>query len=178
MYEDLSRKDAVEYWRSEGNNKWMQKYYKLQGILRMIRWIITMIFIIYLLKLVSESMITICTGCLMEKLDSSLWIFNIYKILVILLVFCTLYLKRKNYSIEKIAYIFITSLLIMPLVVLVVFHFAVLGSLMSSFYLVVLFVVTILLISKLINRINILYDAATKVVENNKAKRKGEKYAR
>lgn len=96
MYEDLSRKDAVEYWRSEGNNKWMQKYYKFQGILRMIRWIITMVFIMYLLKLVSESMITLCTGCLTEKLDSSLWIFNIYKILVILLVFCTLYLKRKK----------------------------------------------------------------------------------
>ena len=48
---------------------------------------------------------------------------------------------------------------------------------MSSFYLVVLFVVIILTIIKVIKRINVLYDAATKVVEN-KTKRKGEKYAR
>jgi len=68
-------------------------------------------------------------------------------------------------------------LLIIPLIVLMIFHFAVLGNLMSSFYLVVLFVVVILAMNKLINRIIVLYDAATKVVEN-KMKRKGEKYAR
>lgn len=181
MYEDLRRKDAVDYWKNEGNNKRMQQYYKIQNGLRIIRWILAMILVIHILKLVSTSIITLCTELELPsnliQLSNSTWIINTYKISIIVILLSLLFYKNKNYSIEKLGYIFLGSLLVIPLIVLMIFHFAVLGSLMSSFYLVVLFVVIILTISKVINRINVLYDAATKVVEN-KTKRKGEKYAR
>lgn len=140
-----------------------------------------MILIIHVLKLVSASLVALCTKLELSdnliRLNNSSWIINIYKISIIVITLSLLFYKRKNYSFEKLGYIFLGSLLIIPLIVLMIFHFAVLGSLMSSFYLVVLFVVIILTINKVINRINLLYDAATKVVEN-KTKRKGEKYAR
>ncbi len=181
MYKDLGRKDAVDYWKNEGNNKRMQQYYKIQNVLRIIRWILVMTLVIYLLRLVSISIITLCTQEILTnnliQLNNSNWIINVYKISIIIIMFSLSFYKKNKYSIEKIGYIFLGSLLIIPLIVLVIFHFAVLGSLMSSFYLVVLFVVFILAINKVINRINLLYDAATKVVEN-KTKRKGEKYAR
>ena len=127
------------------------------------------------------SIITLCTELELSnnliQLSNSTWIINIYKISIIAIMFSLLFYKNRNYSIEKLGYIFLGSLLIIPLIVLMIFHFAVLGNLMSSFYLVVLFVVVILAMNKLINRIIVLYDAATKVVEN-KMKRKGEKYAR
>lgn len=181
MYEDLRRKDAVDYWKNEGNNKRMQQYYKIQNGLRIIRWILVMILIIHVLKLVSTSLVTLCTKLELSdnliQLNNSSWIINIYKISIIIIMLSLLFYKRKNYSFEKLGYTFLGSLLVIPLIVLMIFHFAVLGSLMSSFYLVVLFVVIILTINKVISRINVLYDAATKVVEN-KTKRKGEKYAR
>ena len=181
MYKDLRRNDAVDYWKNEGNNKRMQQYYKIQHGLRMIRWILVMILVIHVLKLVSMSIITLCTELELSnnliQLSNSTWIINIYKISIIAIMFSLLFYKNRNYSIEKLGYIFLGSLLIIPLIVLMIFHFAVLGNLMSSFYLVVLFVVVILAMNKLINRIIVLYDAATKVVEN-KMKRNGEKYAR
>ena len=134
-----------------------------------------------MLKLVSTSLVTLCTKLELSdnliQLNNSSWIINIYKISIIIIMLSLLFYKRKNYSFEKLGYTFLGSLLVIPLIVLMIFHFAVLGSLMSSFYLVVLFVVIILTINKVISRINVLYDAATKVVEN-KTKRKGEKYAR
>ena len=181
MYEDLRRKDAVDYWKNEGNNKRMQQYYKIQNGLRIIRWILVMILIIHVLKLVSTSLVTLCTKLELSdnliQLNNSSWIINIYKISIIIIMLSLLFYKRKNYSFEKLGYTFLGSLLVIPLIVLMIFHFAVLGSLMSSFYLVVLFVVIILTINKVISRINVLYEKEKKVVEN-KTKRKGEKYAR
>jgi len=84
MYEDLKRKDAVDYWKNEGNNKRMQQYYKIQNGLRIIRWILAMILVIHILKLVSMSIITLCTELELPsnliQLSNSTWIINTYKI--------------------------------------------------------------------------------------------------
>ena len=100
MYEDLRRKDAVDYWKNEGNNKRMQQYYKIQNGLRIIRWILVMILIIHVLKLVSTSLVTLCTKLELSdnliQLNNSSWIINIYKISIIIIMLSLLFYKRKN----------------------------------------------------------------------------------
>ena len=101
------------------------------------------------------------------------FILDVYIATFIITSFVVLYFSRKkNYSFMKVIYIIVNSLLFLPVSALLVYNFVILGSLMSSFYLLVVFSVVIFVINQLTTKIDKLYDIA---VGNNEIKEKGGK---
>lgn len=70
----------------------------------------------------------------------------------------------------------VSGLLFLPVSALLIYNFVTLKSLMSSFYLLVVFSVLMIIINQLTNRIDRLYNIA--VGSNEINKRKERKYAR
>ena len=98
---------------------------------------------------------------------------DVYIATFIITSFVVLYFSRKQkYSFNKFIYIIVNSLLFLPVSALLIYNFVALGSLMSSFYLLVVFSVVVIIINQLTNRIDKLYNIA---VGSNETKDKGGK---
>lgn len=61
-YNDVLRKDAVEYWRYEGNNSRMQKYHKISGILKIVNITVKWISFLYFLLLATLMLLDLIHG--------------------------------------------------------------------------------------------------------------------
>ena len=161
----------------------MQFYHKLSKGLKIFNHILTVALVLYILVLCTNSIfclfdkIICCSNNLelLNVINFKALVFNTYKITFIILLLLVLYYSRKrNYTIKKIISIIFNGLLFLPISVLLIYNFMVLGSLMSSFYLLVLFVVVTFVINSITKRIDRLYDIAVGSLEVNK-NRKGDK---
>lgn len=173
---------SENYWSEEGNNKRMQSYYKFSKYLKMFNHILTIALVLYILYLCTTSLFClfdkmICCNHieLLNNFDFQTMVFNTYKITFIIMVLLVLYYSRKKqYTIKKVILSLFNGLLFLPISVLLIYNFMMLGSLMRSFYLLVVFVVLTFVTNSISNRIDNLHDIAvgSKEVEKN---RKGDK---
>lgn len=159
----------------------MRSYYKLSKILNVIKYILIIGLALYCVVLATNSIFClferyICCDneiTLLNFIDFKGLVFDVYIATFIITSFVVLYSSRKQkYSFKKFIYIIVDSLLFLPVSALLVYNFVVLGSLMSSFYLLVVFSVVIIIINQLTTRIDKLYDIA---VGSNETKEKGGK---
>ena len=182
IYEDLCSESSEKYWCDEGNNKRMRSYYKLSKILKVIKYLLILGLILYFIILATDSIFClfdkyICCEkelTLLSYVDFKKFILDIYIVTFIITLFVVLYLSRKQrYSLNKIFCILVSGLLFLPVSALLIYNFVALKSLMSSFYLLVVFSVLMTIINQLTNRIDRLYDIA--VGSNEIKERKGKK---
>lgn len=159
----------------------MRSYHKLSKILKFIKHFLIVVLALYCVLLATNSIFCLfdryvcCENelTLLNFVNFRGFILDIYIATFIITSFVVLYFSRKkNYSFMKVIYIIVNSLLFLPVSALLVYNFVILGSLMSSFYLLVVFSVVIFVINQLTTKIDKLYDIA---VGNNEIKEKGEK---
>lgn len=178
----MCSESSEKYWCDEGNNKRMRTYYKLSKILKIIKYLLILGLILYCIILTTNSIFClfdkyICCEkelTLLSYVDFKKFILDIYIVTFIITLFVVLYLSRKQrYSLNKISCILVSGLLFLPVSALLIYNFVALKSLMSSFYLLVVFSVLMTIINQLTNRIDRLYDIA--VGSNEIKERKGKK---
>lgn len=183
MCKDLCSGSSEEYWRSEGNNKRMRCYYKVSLILKVIKKILILGLLIYCLYLSTNTIFCLFDrfNCchnnqlLINLVDIKKFVFNTYIITFIILLFVVFYLSRKNkYNAEKMSSVIIEILLFLPTSSLLTYNFMLLESLMRSFYLFIVFVVIVLSINFVTDKIDRLYGIAIGSTEEHK-NRKGDK---
>lgn len=159
----------------------MRSYHKLSKILKFIKHFLIVVLTLYCVLLATNSIFCLfdryvcCENELMllNFVNFRGFILDVYIATFIITSFVVLYFSRKkNYSFMKVIYIIVNSLLFLPVSALLVYNFVILGSLMSSFYLLVVFSVVIFVINQLTTKIDKLYDIA---VGNNEIKEKGGK---
>lgn len=173
---------SEKYWSEEGNNKRMQSYYKFSKYLNVFDHIITLILMLYILYLCTTSLfclfdkITCCNNMeILNQLNFKTMVFNTYKITFIITVLLVIYYSRKNkYTVKKVISSIFNGLLFLPISVLLIYNCMMLGSLMRSFYLLVVFVVITFVTNSISSRINNLHDIAVGSIEVEK-NRKGDK---
>lgn len=172
---------SEKYWRDEGNNKRMRSYHKLSKILKVVKYLLIVGLAFYCVVLATNSIFCLfdryicCENelTLLNFIDFKGFVLDIYIATFIITSFVVLYFSRKQkYSLKKFISIIVDSLLFLPVSALLIYNFVVLGSLMSSFYLLVVFSVVIIIMNQLTNRIDKLYDVA---VGSNETKEKGGK---
>ena len=191
FYTDLYDRSAMEYWKGEGNNKRMQKYHKVSNILKVVKQIIFLLTTFIFVNLVTQSLIYLTSVNIININKFIAFILDVYNICIITLVFaitliaikkkCIITLvfaitliaiKKKNIkSTKEIIMMFICGILLIPEIVLLIIHFAVFSSLMSSFYYLVVTVAMILIVNSITVRIDKLYELAT---GENELKTKGK----
>lgn len=174
FYTDLYDRSAMEYWKGEGNNKMMQKYHKISNILKVVKQIMFLLTAFIFVNLITQSLIYLTSVNVININKFIDFILNIYNICLITLVFVIILIaiKKKNVKDTKeIIMMFICGILLIPEIVLLIIHFAVFSSLMSSFYYLVVTVAMILIINSITVRIDKLYELAT---GENELKTKGK----
>lgn len=174
FYTDLYDRSAMEYWKDEGNNKRMQKYHKISNILKVVKQIMFLLTAFIFVNLVTQSLIYLTSVNVININKFIDFILDIYNICLITLVFVItlIAIKKKNVKDTKeIIMMFICGILLIPEIVLLIIHFAVFSSLMSSFYYLVVTVAMILIINSITVRIDKLYELAT---GENELKTKGK----
>ena len=169
FYRDLFNSSAEEYWKDEGNNKRMQSYHKLSIIMKYLKVVLIFLIIIYCLYLSTNTIFSIFDSfnCLnnnanlIKLIDLRKFVLNTYIITFVIMMFLVVYYgKKNNLNCKNIINILIKSILFLPCSALLNYNFMILGSLMRSFYLVVVVAVIILSIDYILKRINRLYDLA------------------
>ena len=172
---------SEKYWRDEGNNKRMRSYHKVSKILNILKYILIVGLAFYFVVLATNSIYCLfdryvcCNNeiSLLSFIDFKGFVLDVYIATFIITSFVVLYFSRKQkYSFNKFIYIIVNSLLFLPVSALLIYNFVALGSLMSSFYLLVVFSVVVIIINQLTNRIDKLYNIA---VGSNETKDKGGK---
>lgn len=147
----------------------MRSYYKLSKILKVIKYLLILGLILYFIILSTNSIFClfdkyICCEkelTLLSYVDFKKFILDIYIVTFIITLFVVLYLSRKQrYSLNKIFCILVSGLLFLPVSALLIYNFVTLKSLMSSFYLLVVFSILMIIINQLTNRIDRLYNIA------------------
>lgn len=174
FYTDLYDRSAMEYWKDEGNNKRMQKYHKISNILKVVKQIMFLLTAFIFINLITQSLIYLTSVNVININKFIDFILDIYNICLITLVFVItlIAIKKKNVKDTKeIIMMFICGILLIPEIVLLIIHFAVFSSLMSSFYYLVVTVAMILIINSITVRIDKLYELAT---GENELKTKGK----
>lgn len=174
FYTDLYDRSAMEYWKDEGNNKRMQKYHKISNILKVVKQIMFLLTAFIFVNLITQSLIYLTSVNVININKFIDFILDIYNICLITLVFVItlIAIKKKNVKDTKeIIMMFICGILLIPEIVLLIIHFAVFSSLMSSFYYLVVTVAMILIINSITVRIDKLYELAT---GENELKTKGK----
>lgn len=174
FYTDLYDRSAMEYWKGEGNNKMMQKYHKISNILKVVKQIMFLLTAFIFVNLITQSLIYLTSVNVININKFIDFILDIYNICLITLVFVIILIaiKKKNVKDTKeIIMMFICGILLIPEIVLLIIHFAVFSSLMSSFYYLVVTVAMILIINSITVRIDKLYELAT---GENELKTKGK----
>lgn len=169
FYRDLFNSSAEEYWKDEGNNKRMQFYHKLSIIMKYLKVVLIFLIIIYCLYLSTNTIFSIFDNfnCLnnnanlIKLIDLRKFVLNTYIITFVIMMFLVVYYgKKNNLNCKNIINTLIKSILFLPCSALFNYNFMILGSLMRSFYLVVVVAVIILSIDYILKRINRLYDLA------------------
>lgn len=169
FYKDLFNSSSEEYWNDEGNNKRMQTYHKLSIIMKYIRVVLLLIIVIYCLYLSTNTIFCLfdklsCCGdeiSLTSLIDLRKFVFNTYIITFVMMLFVVLYLGKKNkLNLKNIIINVFRLLLFLPISALLNYNFVILGSLMSSFYIVVVVAVIIISIDFVSKKIDRLYDVA------------------
>ncbi len=169
FYRDLFNSSAEEYWKDEGNNKRMQFYHKLSIIMKSLKVVLIFLIIIYCLYLSTNTIFSIFDNfnCLnnnanlIKLIDLRKFVLNTYIITFVIMMFLVVYYgKKNNLNCKNIINTLIKSILFLPCSALLNYNFMILGSLMRSFYLVVVVAVIILSIDYILKRINRLYDLA------------------
>lgn len=169
FYRDLFNSSAEEYWKDEGNNKRMQFYHKLSIIMKYLKVVLIFLIIIYCLYLSTNTIFSIFDNfnCfnnnanLVKLIDLRKFVLNTYIITFVIMMFLVVYYgKKNNLNCKNIINTLIKSILFLPCSALLNYNFMILGSLMRSFYLVVVVAVIILSIDYILKRINRLYDLA------------------
>ncbi len=174
FYTDLYDRSAMEYWKGEGNNKMMQKYHKISNILKVVKQIMFLLTAFIFVNLITQSLIYLTSVNVININKFIDFILDIYNICLITLVFVIILIaiKKKNVKDTKeIIMMFICGILLIPEIVLLIIHFAVFSSLMSSFYYLVVTVAMILIVNSITVRIDKLYELAT---GENELKTKGK----
>ena len=154
FYKDLN--SSEKYWSEEGNNKRMQFYHKLSKGLKIVDYIVKALLILYILILCTNSLFSLFHNSIINEsiaqLDFNTVVLNTYKITFIsILLLISYYGRKNNYTIKKTITSFLNSLLLLPICVLLIYNFMILGSLMSSFYLLVTFIM-ITFVTKTLSR--------------------------
>lgn len=176
-------RSSEKYWSEEGNNKRMQTYHKFSKALKIIDYVFVIGFVFYILVLCTNSLFHLfdnMINCVDQMELSHLYnfksiVYNTYEITFItILIFVVYNLIKKKYEIKKVKSTLLVGMLFLPVSALLIYNFIMLGSLMSSFYLLVVFVVISWIIKLLTKRIDNLYDIAVGSIEIDK-NRKGEK---
>lgn len=182
FYEDLFSSSSEKYWCNEGNNKRMRIYHKVSTIIKIIKNVFMLGLIIYCLYLSTNTIFCLfdrmncCNDAQIQTslVDLKKIVFDTYAITFIMMLFVVFYFSRKNkYSIKKISSTITEGLLFLPISALLTYNFMLLGSLMRSFYLVVVVAVVIFSIESLAKRIDRLYELAVGSTDENK-NRKGD----
>lgn len=174
---------SEQYWKEEGNNKRMQLYCKISKILNILSYILTIAFIIYVLVLCTNSLFCMFDklSCCSDNIEVLLtlnfksMVLNSYKITFVVTMLMVMYYSyKRKYTIKKIISSLLIALMLLPISALLIYNFIMLGSLMSSFYLLVVFVVINCGINLFTKRVDNLYNIAVGSNEENK-NRKGDK---
>jgi len=117
-----------------------------------------------------------CFGISTFIFDFKEFIADVYKIALIIILLLILYRMNNNkITFKKLYYLIVGSVLLLPIFALLMFNFVVLDSLMSSFYLLVVFLIISYIINHISGRIDKLYNIAIGNNEVLSKKRKGEK---
>lgn len=185
-YNDIFRRDAKEYWKDEGNNKRMQSYYKFVNILRKVKIVITLLFVMFITYQISNVIIRLINGfdvCSMTncmevaKSDIANNILIEIPMMVImmgilLLGFCLKgFIKAKNYI-----NIVILLIIITPTIYLLKFGIGYnMINAITFFVILILFITTSFLINWLYGSIMELYDVAVGKTESNDVKEEKKK---
>lgn len=152
----------------------MRSYHKLSIILKAIRSLLVLMVIVYCLYLSTDTIfclfdrLSCCSNeqTIINMIDIKKFVFDTYIITFIMMLFVVLYYGKKNkLSLKRIFQICSLSLFFLPISALLNYNFMILGSLMCSFYLLVITVVIVLSIDFIRNRIDKLYDLAVGVQE-------------
>lgn len=172
---------SEEYWSNEGNNKRMRLYRKISKGLKIFSYVLKIVLAIYVLILCTNSLLCLFNIIsdnelnFLRSINFRNLIYNTYKITFIIILLVTLYYGyKRNCSIGKLISNLIKSIIFLPISVLLIYNFLMLGNLMNSFYLLVIFVVMEWVINSFIARIDKLYGIAVGSIEVNK-NRKGDK---
>lgn len=152
----------------------MRSYHKLSIILKAIRSLLVLMVIVYCLYLSTDTIfclfdrLSCCSNeqTIINMIDIKKFVFDTYIITFIMMLFVVLYYGKKDkLSLKRIFQICSLSLFFLPISALLNYNFMILGSLMCSFYLLVITVVIVLSIDFIRNRIDKLYDLAVGVQE-------------
>lgn len=147
----------------------MQTYHKLSIIMKYLKAILILLIIVYCLYLSTNTIFCLfdrlawCNNdvSLANLIDLRKFVFNTYIITFVMMLFIVTYFGRKNrLNCNNIIKSFIKTILFLPISALLNYNFMILGSLMSSFYLVVVVAVIIISIDFISKRIDRLYDVA------------------
>lgn len=147
----------------------MQTYHKLSIIMKYLKTILILLIIVYCLYLSTNTIfclfdrLSCCNNdvSLENLIDLRKFVFNTYIITFVMMLFIVTYFGRKNrLKCNNIIKSFIKTILFLPISALLNYNFMILGSLMSSFYLVVVVAVVIISIDYITKKIDSLYDVA------------------
>jgi len=183
LYKDLCSCNSEKYWKDEGNNKRMRSYKKISKILKVTKYIFMFGLTIYILILSTMSMFYMLEsnncfgyGISTYMFDFKKFIFDTYKIVLIIILLSILYkMKDNKMTFRNLYYLVISSILLLPIFALLMFNFVILDSFMSSFYLLVIFMILSFIINQFSSRVDNLYNIAVGHNEVVVKKRKGEK---
>lgn len=186
FYKDLFSSSCEDYWSDEGNNKRMQNYHKLSITLKYIKYLLILGLIIYGVYLSTNTIFClfdkmICCDndmILLSLINIKKFVFNTYIMTFVIFLFLVVYFsRRRKLNLKQILKLILVSLTFLPMSALLNYNFMILGSLMCSFYLVVIITVVMLSIDFLTKRIDGLYKIAVegKVVKEVDMNRKGDK---
>ena len=147
----------------------MQFYHKLSIILKYLKFVLIFLISIYFLYLSTNTIFSIFDNLnylndnvnLENLIDLKEFVLNTYIITFVIMMFLVVYYgKKNNLNCKNIINTLIKSILFLPCSALLSYNFLILGSLMRSFYLVVVVAVIILSIDYILKKINRLYDVA------------------
>lgn len=148
---DIFGKNAEDYWSNEGNNKRMRFYCNLNRGLRVIKFLLKLFIALYLIGIASESLISIIERngyqSLLEVFDNpnnpsiSNSITNMYLISFVLMIgYYVLDYKINSRTKMELINSVTKSIFLLPVIVLVLFHFKLNGSLMSTFWIAIVII--------------------------------------
>ncbi len=134
----------------------MRNYVKAGKILRILQLIFMLLIIIYLIFVSSVSILNINNIKDIEKIKELL--INVYQIGIVgIIVLNIVYYKTKKYSFDKLISNIIMSLAVLPLIALIMFYFDLIGHLMLSFWIFVVFLVVDLFINEFNKKVKHLH---------------------
>lgn len=186
-FNDLFRSDAQKYWKNEGNNKRMQKYYRIAGILKTIEYIFTISLFIYFTFLSTQMLIDLLNNATLSNilndkfirtniLINNLLIFYSIIFAIFVSILICLLIKGKV-GVAEIKRNIIIIIFLMPTIYLMFLSLQFPSNLIISILVLIIYNLLIHVINFLNNKIVSLYEIAigsnnVKPIEMKERKRK------